>query len=751
MVENLQQLEYEVTNEQGTSFEWVKNPVSPLTDEMIARLPVRERADKVKDIALGRFGTSVIEMARKMEEEHLQPESLLLACLLKDRDFRANEEMFLSNRLIAATGEHQTILRSMRNKERGGKLKQAEKGENERWQLTKDGLVTKIEAQRGIKQALADVVLMEYFLKPGGLDNLGVAVEDLRDLGILDKSSLNGLMEDVQQRIENILPVELSNFSYKLGVENIRSEEQAKVLTELVIQSTVHGPADEWQQQMRMTARGLLLKYERYPVALYGREEKTPLVALTHDLLYAAAMTRDSRLFRVVGGRVVNLVQKQRKMFNEETRVMMELVLKDMDKRLAVIEEKKKTLGLKSLSDEQLVRQFSPLNEEHPNWVGRYYDRSVSMDTAFAVLTEELGLEQNPYEVVRRQNSKLVVSKIKQLSFNLDDFNEKEAKLLVWRSLVGNYFTEPVSLDVLLSANYLTKAQYTQRKTDLYRDYSQVSFDDVEHRKMMINELENDTELPTVVKQTLMVDARLVQLMLTQPDMSMDQLREMQGSNQERLRQVFHKNFGGVAGGGDWYRANRDADLGSMQIDAMGLLPMSLQERAEVFGSMEEARVRQAFAVTLITDGGKVELRLRDDGEIFLRGGKRLRIPVWIREPLMKVVLDRLAFSTRKVGDLGSSGESRKSFDELVKPSETFRWRPLPNPPYHLRSDTAQRHAAKVLADPRYGFDTYATILLWRSKGIIGHNEVVTYVRPSDEAANNPREMTFRAEELISL
>lgn len=624
--------------------------------------------------------------------------------------------------------------------------------ENERWLLQNRGEVEKIKVAESMQAVFGQVVLREYFLKSGGIEDFIIAAEDLASLGLWDEEPFAGLMGQVVKQIPKISDTELKHFSYKKGVNNLRSASEARILTDLIVAgrgSEVTGNK-HWEMPV---AAALLMEFGKRPQQLFDATEKTPLLALMHDLLYAAASTDNDQVIEDVGEIVYEWTRgKKREDFVSEVEKITYLSLMDVEACINLLRDRKDFIEQLSEEGEHPFEEFNPALARHPYWVGTYDDRLASLGTAFDILSREFG-RKDPFVAMKPRLAENMMKEVISGDMHLDQLESKQNQILAWRGILGNFFPNTVTLDVLLSSKYLSKRDYVERKSKLMKGVDGSVFGDKNYHLEMLDMLENDRVMPKRIRKKWTTEAQLTWLFLDQPELSLEELHNLAGENEKRLDAI-KGNFNGVAGGGDWYRADRDAELRNMGIDVLGIRPVYFPERKSVYGEAE-ASLREAYAVELHMAGAAspdtrlVTLTVADDGRIFFDDAEELRVPIWIREPLMKVVLDRIAFSTRRVAtEEGSSSHSQKQFDELVKPSETYRWRPLPNPPFHLRSREAQKHAEAVLNDPRYGYDIYAINLLWRSQGIIGEQEVVTYVRPSEEAANRPREMVFRQEEL---
>ena len=713
--------------------------------------------------------TSEDEETEAGTEFALSEGSLHLAGLLAAID-SAERELQLTDRLIETEEEdHRTRLEQTGNK--GKRYK-----ENQRWSQRKQELLDLKSARETLLETHLLQLVRSIFWKRDGLTRFQMQLQELKEFGrflnqeriqtrirqsgeavlaaaaeVLSEERLTEYVNKAAGVVRELPYRDWEMIAYKQGTNNLRSRMQAEPLSQIAL--AAFGEEErrtEFDQELENLAKQTLTKYESDLTRLYHHQEENPISAYLYDLALAAFLIDDADLIFEASSHMIDVINRnQDKLWTEMERLDADFAVQVQEK-MEEVERVRQQEGCEDMADERVVKHFSPFNSETPHLVSTSYDRLAGLEVLFVFLNQVRTLQgKEPIRDIFAEGRERAAKEWAAADKSPEEALQDTKELLEmqnfgfeWRTLVMKYYPQALSADVLIS-RWREQESYTQAKQRL------ASSRLMESREGIRRVLRNFDDFVSLnderIKQGLFEDLRLLSLFLEGESMPLGEILALEGETEERMRRAFRENRWFVAEWGDRFTAESDSDLDQLGVEHMTFYPLNQQNQDKIGRRWPDKKHLLFYQLELRLNElpakqGTMTLFFNELGELFYESGEKVVQPKWVEEPLKSLISKRIEFVTRGPEELR---ETEGGGEAAAEPKLTRRahWRRL-GPPYTLSSDSAKDHAQEV--KDRFGVDIYERILWLRAKGVLGEDEVETFVRATELKRKSPNILVYQ-------
>lgn len=717
-------------------FEYV--PVEPLTRVQIAATPRTERFALLQDQQLA-YTRPYLEEAFRQPLSEVKPDTLRLAITIFDVQHRSWELAYDANKRDAASktyGEEKRKIRAS-GKSKGDQARAVESALRT-WQQQDSSLKQEADADETLRTDVIDLFIKDTLLTKDGPQNFLVATEDLVSQTAMPQDSVIKFLKEVATRFKNVkVAQDLSHLKYKDGTDNFITERGSQLLQNIVRLAFSETTTNPVKNQLGEVALGIINAYWGNVDLLYGEQELAPRLAFANDVLFAAFISGDINIIKNTVKYMWGNIEKSSGSFTRESSAINGTILDEVIALAAPLDSvlgsrsSGKTIGQLVLEAEpQVFEQFNP--SDRGCFVGTNYDRRSNLHAAARFAHEIMGYRdytntlfsiQLAIQIPDNQKSDYV----HRLFEYPDPFNKK----------IKTIFPGAIGLNELVQSHAL-KSNYDSWVSSARMQQTHLTTTDERQKFYDYNRTHPNRKSLWLIPEAQA--ALLTRTLFDQEGLdSLIDLEKTSRSNNRLFSRIRFSNLWFIAENSDRYSVANNPDLAQRSIRSVTFSPEPQIEGWRI-GLVTDLRTDEGEEVSY-------NFHLNKDGTFLTDSGTSLRnalVPLWIRLPFERFILERLYFITSGVLGVRGAQKTQEGEGNQVE-KRRHHWRTLRSTTdriYTLMSSSARTHATFVRE--RYGYDIYRENILRRTEGGLAENECVTFVKavvPSENA--EPNEIIF--------
>jgi len=604
-----------------------------------------------------------------------------------------------------------------------------------------------------LRDTVIDIFIKDFFLNSGGLKRLLLAAHDVTYSTSFTMSNIEYLTRKAAQRLRKLQGKDYFDFfAYKDKPHNLTSPNNADVLRQN-IESAFDSKENKSPLQLAVSDASMALVdfYWKNMRFLENSREETPMLALIYDLLFAGSTTFNPETTLKVSDWILEKLEhkKSKEQFIKELNKCFAFSISDAS-RLSQRLDRMIINGVygdfdsmtTNLKPEDMAR-FLEENEDR-YIIGKYYDRLVSFESAFAFL-EQYG-RPNLYEKeakLWKRGLDAKTSRGRQISLGLADRltnrQEDERRAMIWRKVIGLYDPGHYALDGPISC-LLDKQAFVRRTAQLGGARARTIYSRTTTQENITSGVYDN--IPPEARIVSLTNALLMAMFTDYAPDDMSATMTQVVENDGLWGKILYGNKWFVASNGDSFLSAQDPQLANFNLRSLTIHP--------------DRKRHGGYKVTFVTNfvdfyrkPVKFVLFINGDGRMYYEDRKPVLVPYWLSSELRKHIYDRLEFITsgksagmedqvvKKVrpeagvsGTEPKAGMHRRSAYRILTSGEGVN--------YTLSSPQAREHAKKVRE--LFGVDIYQTNLERRLAGTLTENQVVTI----DMGIENPEALPNR-------
>jgi hypothetical protein len=610
--------------------------------------------------------------------------------------------------------ERAKLLYEKDKKELKGKRYHTRVGE---WQSENQEFTRSIESAKKVQDEAFDIFIEEFF---PNLEQLKLSIEEIKDLSPNQLKRVNNFLSHVAQSIENNDNKErVKRLNY---LENPDDEPNTvnlyllqKIISEAV--SDKH-PEDGPKTHIQQISLGLIKLYSKNTNNLYSREQEIHLVRFVHDMLFAACLTRDPAVvIEVTKILESNICKKQEYVsqhayiFNKYLKEILPFINQDDAFRSALKYFELAKFFEKGEYGDEVKQELEDLEVK-------------SRPSIYQVIGESFILMQGLYLDLGYAGNVLIKSK------NIREFERKIKSS-----------SHPILFKAFMSSmrNFMHTHDNLWANASLFltpRKYESVFEETTANTMELLGEVDENIKMSH--EASVIQGEILISLFMDKTEKSVVEIIEKNKElkrQHERIRDEY-QYF--IALNGDMYTNQKDTELNELGIDKLTFYPLR--------GSRNIYKTTMKLNLPYANRSETLTLFIGKDGRIYNNIGELLNLPVFILNNLQILLFNRLEYITSGAAFAGQEGNLLKPIMEPESPTREIlarrsHWRTLSGNRYTLQSTVAQKHIQEVFED--YGINTWEEILARRSKGTLGKNKVLTYVKAVMKYGAEPNIIIF--------
>lgn len=605
----------------------------------------------------------------------------------------------------------------------------------------KEQRIHKTRATEIIKETAIDAFIKDFLLVPDSNERISIAIQDVITHTGYDNQFISNALNIVIKRFDSqISDQQIRYLNYKNVPGNIYNTDQSRVLGGLISYAHNEHGIGQTASALQVLSTRLLETYWRNIYDLYDNSEKHPILAFAHDYFYAASLTPDANIFIERSGWLVQKMESRRKSVIREIESASEIKMhedREFQTKLSIAAKKiypnKDFFEVVFYPGEEVLAEVKKQTPQGIS-VGIMTDRLKGLKAVYKILANR-GLSKLFEEIM--SSSARWTEPGKDLTWLLADH---------WSILYNNRFGI-TDLYRLVSAHASLE--------DLGKQADEVEHNSVlkmleetagmpanlGNRQYIIKSLSDDEGEKTTRRPDIVVSQLPDVFFLNQRPESSEQIKKIREENEMLTNKIRDENKWFVALNGDQFDAKINHDLDSFLINSLLFTPENYGKAGHKISivSTISNKKREPYVLNLFMD--------RNGGITFTDSPNSITSHKSFLA-LQNFLLKRLNFITSGAlsqGDIEiiNDGVSESEDDNEVWTRRAhFRYLTSSlNRKYTLQSAEAKAHAEFVYQ--RYGIDLIQENLRRRRAKTLGENQVITFVREVNKGYAPPNNLVY--------
>jgi hypothetical protein len=678
--------------------EFVSVPVKPIFDTDIAKLPPELREQTVRSM----FQYQIPRLSEFLNTEAAQLHSATnhLSEILLDYEQRDFALYYTQARHDDARAKYEADKRTLKGKRYHKRIDSWASNENPLY-------AEQVKSEEILREEVVKIFIKDYFLKPGGADELRLALQDLQDLSPDNFKRVEAIFLEASKLLSQRKKID-ELFEYKPDKQSLLTAETTPVLRQLITVAFSEDSEDFYNSErlIRETAGNLL---DFYWVKAQSESEGDTInrSKFVYDFLYAATASRDLN-------RIIAAIEWLENRAGRSTKYQAEI--KYLDKHVG-------------------KNPFQHPDDEKLSQVSNLSIGELAKFGEDRVLQEWLKVVR----LYKPTDEFMIIEGIRaagKLFYYLSGNNTLLTKSM--RDMYERNDSELAALRLFAAPNlYFTDSLWSNVAIFLPEEDMQKMLLKPEFLlKIASSEAEHDSDI--------VVETQLLKAFTEQnPDVASSDLIAQSARLREQHRRIKDQYQYFVALNGDRYTWEDDDELARSKIQSITFYPA----RHDPLNHIVDIKL------SLAQNTEKIRLYLGEDGRLIHKSGKVTKLPLFVTNQIQEIVLPRLEFITSGAAFTGKETDRLKAGELAEKESEEIlarrsHWRYLDGNRYTLKSAKAQKHIQEVWED--YGINTWQEILRRRVEGTLRQDQVLTYVRAVYREGAEPNIIEYDPSKLLS-